>query len=78
MAMKGQYWNINTNSPTLELKTFLDEKALSIQRRIKESTGLVITKPIYYSALHNYNIASVIDHVIYHLPNERRKLRTFP
>lgn len=54
MAMKGRGWNYATNRPEPILENFLEEKALSVQKRIRESTGLNIKKPVYYSALHNY------------------------
>lgn len=72
MAMKGHHWSKSLNRPQLELKNFLDDKALSVQKRIKESTGLTINKPVYYSALHHYNISEVLDHIIHHLPTKRR------
>lgn len=72
MAMKGRCWNNYTNQPEDDLLVFLEEKALSVQKRIKESTGLSIKKPVYYSALHNYNIQKLMDHVINHLPQSRR------
>jgi hypothetical protein len=73
MAMKGRYWNQQTNQPEAELKSFLDEKALSTQIRIKESTGLNIRKPIYYSAKHHYNLNKFYDHILEHIPKSRRK-----
>ncbi len=73
MAMKGRHWNHTGNKPDDELKAFLEDKALSVQKRIKESTGLTIRKPIYYSAKLNYNIDRFYDHILEHIPKERRK-----
>ena len=75
MAMKGRAWNDNIHRPEPELIAFLEEKAVSVQKRIKESTGLSISKPVYYSALHQYNIDKVIDHIIDHVPTQRRLIR---
>ena len=73
-AMKGRYWNDRLNRPEQELTGFLEEKVLSIQKRIRESTGLTIAKPIYYSALHQYNIDIFIDHIIHRIPTKRREI----
>jgi predicted GTPase len=72
MAMKGRYWNYETNRPEPQLKQFLEEKSLSVQRRINESTGLKVNKPVYYSAKFGYNIKPLIDHIIHHFPKNRR------
>lgn len=74
MAMKGRYWNYNENKPESELLTFLEEKVLSVKRRINESMGLNINKPVYYSAKFGYNIHVLIDHIISHFPKQRRKI----
>jgi hypothetical protein len=74
MAMKGYHWNDRLNKPEQALKDFLDEKSHSVKKRILESTGLAINKPIYYSAKFNYNIDVFIDYIIHHLPKERRKI----
>lgn len=73
MAMKGRHWNHQKNKPDEALVRFLEEKALSVQRRIHESTGLTIKKPIYYSAKLNYNIDKFYDHILDHIPHSRRK-----
>lgn len=72
MAMKGRNWNNQNNSPEKLLIEFLQEKSDSIKRRIKESTGLSIGTPVYYSALHLYNIDELFMHIIRHMPNSRR------
>ncbi len=74
LAMKGRYWDKIFNKPGPELKLFLDEKARSVKKRIKESTGLTIATPVYYSAIHRFNIDAVVDHIISHVPNKRRVL----
>jgi len=72
VAMKGRGWNASRQQPDGELKSFLDEKSQSVQRRIKESTGLSISTPVYYSALHEYNLDRLMDSMIKHLPTKRR------
>lgn len=72
MAMKGRGWNPITNQPSVELFDFLEDKAISIQRRLYEATGLKIEKPIFYSAEHGYNLDVLMQHIINHLPKSRR------
>ncbi len=72
MAMKGRYWNARDHKPDSTLVSFLEEQAYSVQRRINESTGLTIDKPVYYSAKFNYNIQALVDHIIKHFPTSRR------
>lgn len=74
MAMKGRDWNSTRNQPGAELKLFLDEKAKSVQRRVKESTGLSIRMPVYYSALYGFNVDKLMDSIIEHLPMQRRPI----
>jgi hypothetical protein len=76
MAMKGKHWNHQKNMPEPELTVFLEEKALSVKRRINESTHLTINKPVYYSAKHSYNIHALADHIIGHFPKQRRRVNT--
>jgi len=75
VAMKGRYWDFDNNKPMVKLKDFLEEKADSIQKRVKEATGVNIIKPIYYSAEHDYNIDKLLDLFIDNMPTKRRKLK---
>ena len=59
-AMKGRYWDSANNKPEPPLQKFLDEKAESVKRRIKEATGLEVS-PIYY-----------LYYIIEHTPKEKR------
>ncbi|HYE10446.1 MAG TPA: GTPase [Patescibacteria group bacterium] len=70
-AMKGEGWNFQMNSPNPELEQFLDDKVNSVKRRIIESTNVEI-EPIYYSALHKYNISKLLSFIIKHTPSEKR------
>lgn len=76
MAMKGRHWNSHTCRPEPELLAFLEAQAHSVQRRIRESAGLEISKPVFYSARHRYNLAGLVDHLVDHIPTKRRKLLT--
>jgi len=76
MAMKGRKWNHARSCPESELVDFLAEKSSSVQRRIKDSTGLHIKQPICYSARYNWNLDLLVDHIVDHIPNSRRILAT--
>ena len=73
MAMKAQYWDKINNKPQEELINFLEDKAISIQNRIKNDTNIDIVKPIYYSAEYRYNIDVLLEKIIDCLPSEKRK-----
>ena len=73
VAMKGYYWNNITKSPDPQLISFLNEKAISVKERVKEATGVDILTPVYYSAEYNWNVKSVFDFIIDHMPVEKRK-----
>ena len=74
VAMKGHHWNHITKSPDAFLIEFLDEQADSIQRRVKEATGINILRPVYYSAEYGWNVKAVFDFIIDHMPTQRRML----
>ena len=75
MALKGRYWNYDLSQPEAQLTTFLDEKVASVRKRILESTG-IITQPIYYSALHRYNISKLLLTMLRNMPEKKRFLFT--
>lgn len=75
MALKGRYWNYVTNQPDSQLISFLEEKVESVRSRIIESTGIT-TSPIYYSALHHYNISKLLLTLIRYMPETKRFLFT--
>ena len=72
MAMKGKFWDKTRRKPLPELEQFLREKSQSIQLRLKEATGITIKAPVYYSAEFGYNLDVLMNHIIKHLPHERR------
>jgi len=67
-SMKGRFWNYTTNEPELELINYLEDLSISIQNRIYESTKILIKKPIYFSAMHNYNIELFLETLIKNIP----------
>lgn len=79
MAMKGRGWDYENNKPRPELEKFLKEKVESVQRRIKEGTGVEIT-PIYYSAGYKeegqeqrpYNLSKLLYFIVQHTPKQKR------
>jgi len=72
VAMKGRHWNSEIMAPDNELTEFLEKQAYSIQRRVKEATGVSIPKPIYYSAEYGYNVKAVLDFIIDNMPDKKR------
>ena len=74
VAMKGRHWNYNTNAPDSQLISFLEQQALSVQKRVKEATGVSILKPVYYSAEYGWNVSAVMDFIIDNMPTKRRTL----
>ena len=72
MAMKGYHWDYENNTPDDKLIDFLEEQAISIQKRVKEATGVEIIKPVYYSAEYKWNSKTVFDFIIDHMPIKRR------
>lgn len=75
MVLKGRYWNYDDNQPDSQLISFLEEKVVSVRSRIVESTGIA-TSPIYYSALHHYNISKLLLMMIKNMPETKRFLFT--
>lgn len=73
MAMKGRGWNYDSNEPEASLINFLNEKVTSVRNRLVESTG-VETSPIFYSALHHYNISKLLLTMLKSMPEGKRFL----
>lgn len=80
VAMKGRNWNYEENKPEPQLVEFLENKVVSVQKRIKEGTGINIT-PIYYSAgfkekgreqCRPYNLTKLLYYIIKFTPKEKR------
>ncbi|MDD7642797.1 MAG: 50S ribosome-binding GTPase [bacterium] len=73
-ALRGQHWDKNKRIPDHVLLQRLEEQASSVQYRVKQDTGITINKPVYYSALYDWNVVSFIDEIINQLPIERRQI----
>ena len=80
IAMKGTHWNVEKNEPDEVLKEFLKKKAASVQKRIKEGTGLDI-KPICYCAGYKedggkqrkpYNLTKLLYYIVKAIPRDKR------
>ena len=80
VAMKGKYWNEQENCPESILKEFLNNKVISVKRRIKEGTGIEV-KSIYYSAGYKkegelqqkiYNLSKLLYYILQYTPEEKR------
>lgn|SRR5574344_667586 len=74
VAMKGRHWNHSTQTPDSQLVSFLEEQSISIQKRVREATGINIMKPVYYSAEYGWNVQAVFDFIIDNMPPQRRPL----
>lgn len=79
-AMSEKHWDKIKNQPKPELIEFLDKKAESVKRRIKESTGVIID-PIYYSAGYKevdeeqnppYNLSKLLYYILKNTPKKKR------
>lgn len=80
IAMKGNHWDSEKNEPDEVLKEFLKKKADSVQKRIKEGTGLDI-KPICYCAGYKedggeqrkpYNLTKLLYFIVKAIPKDKR------
>lgn len=80
VAMKGTHWDEENNAPDEVLKEFLKKKADSVQKRIKDATGLSIS-PIYYCAGYKeeggeqrkpYNLTKLLYYIIKSVPKDKR------
>lgn len=80
VAMKGTHWNAEANEPDDVLKEFLKKKAESVQKRIKEGTGLDI-KPVCYCAGYKeeggeqrkpYNLTKLLYFIVRAIPKDKR------
>jgi len=74
-AKSPKHWNNQKNEPDEVLKSFLEEKAVSVMRRIEEATGTRVCKPVYYSAEKEYNVEKLLDMIIDNMPTSRRKMQ---
>lgn len=73
-GMYGRHWDEDSNQPDSTLLYTLNEKVTSVKKRITESTGLNVPKPVFYSAEYEYNITKLLDFIINNMPTTKRKL----
>lgn len=71
LALNGQGWIEKYNYPNEELLQRLKEKSESVRRRIKEDTGVDV-EPVFYSALHKYNISKLLSYLVKSAPTKKR------
>ena len=72
MAMKNRGWDACAKRPDADLLAYLNDQALQVQKRLTAATGHRIAKPVFYSALHGYNLDALLNHFIAHVPRQRR------
>ncbi|MCD8151282.1 MAG: 50S ribosome-binding GTPase [Clostridiales bacterium] len=80
VAMKGKHWDSENNIPDEVLLDFLKKKAISVQKRIEECTGVSV-RPIYYCAGYKeegeeqckpYNLTKLLYYIIRSIPKDKR------
>ena len=81
IAMKtGRHWDYEKNEPDEVLVRFLEEKLISIKKRIYEDSGLEI-EPVYYcagyvepdgSAVYPYNLTKLLYYILQAVPAKKR------
>lgn len=80
VAMKGRYWDEKLNRPEPPLTDFLNQKVISVKKRIKEGTGVDVN-PIYYCAGYKeegvgqckpYNLSKLLYYIIKSTPKQKR------
>jgi predicted GTPase len=80
MAMKGKNWDSANSKPLPLLQDFLNDKAASVKKRIKEGTGVSVD-PVCYSAGFKeegqdqekpYNLSKLLSYIIRSIPDKKR------
>ncbi|MBR0034831.1 MAG: 50S ribosome-binding GTPase [Synergistaceae bacterium] len=74
LAMSGKHWDNFYNAPDYTLSAFLNDKADSIQRRVREAAGITIIRPVCYSAEKWWNIPKLLDLIIDNIPANLRRI----
>ncbi len=79
-AMNGRNWDYENHRPMPALEKFLNEKAVSVETRLKEGTNVDV-EPICYSAWYkeegqeqepSYNLSKLLYYIIKFTPKEKR------
>lgn len=81
IAMKtGRHWDYEKNEPDEVLVKFLEEKLISIKKRIYEDSGLEV-EPVYYcagytepggSTVYPYNLTKLLYYILQAVPAKKR------
>ena len=71
LALDGRGWVEKYNYPSEELLQRLEEKTKSVKERIKRDTGVEV-EPVFYSALHKYNISKLLSYLVKSAPTKKR------
>lgn len=80
LAMKGAHWDAEQNAPDEVLADFLEKKAQSVRKRIREATGLD-KQPVCYCAGYKeadgsqrkpYNLTRLFYSIIKAIPEDKR------
>lgn len=71
-SMKGHNWDSQRNIPNTKLLEHLKFQTESVQNRIRESTGINVKTPVFYSAKNNYNMGNLYDFIIENVPKFHR------
>lgn len=80
VAMKGNHWDEENNVPDPILQEYLKKKAVSVQKRIQQATGIDV-RPIYYCAGYKeengeqrkpYNLTKLLYYIVQAVPKEKR------
>jgi len=79
VAMKGRYWNHDTNQPEAKLVAFLDDKVASTKKRIKEATGVSVDVICYAAGYKDgaekqnpWNLSKLLAFILRHTREEKR------
>lgn len=72
-AMSGRHWDQENNVPDDKLLKEIEEKCIGLSKRINDYCGYKYRKkPIFYSALYEYNIDSLFEYIINSIPDHKR------
>ena len=71
LALDGRGWIKQYNFPDNELLKRLEEKSESVKKRIKDDTGVNV-EPVFYSALHKYNVSKLLSYLVKSAPSKKR------
>lgn len=74
IAMKNRHWDNKINCPDSVLLKYLENKSVSIYKRLLGTNISSFIKPIYYSAERGYNIDRLLDLIIDNIPSQKRVL----